>query len=855
MSSTTPITPNRHTRLILDVASPIATRPPWSLRRFAGQISRGRTAANVTSQVSLQPGGGWTLSPLLEDASRLITTTWEPQALGAAEVTLGSSWEAVDTYKKPTEPGLGVSGSVISSGLPGFTKRVTAGADWNSNLGADSTAFPKPTLLSDDIPMDRVLVSKGTYHANSGWLVGVMIPGGLPGPDTILTFYFGGPADVYPSTAKGGEFAFSLRGNGVALLDERNAAGAWVRRKEWSAFDPNFQGNLAQLYIKIWPYDRHTIAFSVMGADGVWAPGAGFTLSGLLITTAGILAGQGAATPHRTFYRTSPLGAGYEPGHYVTGAGPVRLDVRRDLRTICQIIHLKPPATGTLVDLPFWVPYPFPAGTLITVRAHGYAVEDTGIASKVYNAATNVLLTEVGSGTGIFQSHANQQAYYARFNLTADADQQQTPVLHGYTLDVAGAVSSLAPVQVTGGNIRQVSVTGPDTDPSQDTASLEITDPNNALGLLRVRARIPAQIAIYDDASALTTVLFQGEVAQASAKHKGKSGRTWPVANWHEYSCSMVGMWARMAEFVPTDLQDFSQDPLVPPGPGAVAVPWKITEIIREIFRRMGFVAAQLDIPNLDIRLWVGRGETEADFTVQPGANVAEFLLTLAKDYLGMILLWDPNAGVAGMWRLRYNPAAPYVPIATFRASPVAAGRIPTHPNSYAVGETFIEDGTYVSHVRPPECNFVLVYGAGGQLPDGGPTAMAYSMYNPVSYDFNGATSNPLDPDYLGRIVPVVHVDSALGTPQAVAWVCRRIYDVAAHAQKWVQWTSPLLLVSSALTGDALQVRSRALRIGDVVTVQKAAGLGSASVILRSVNPMYSDDGIQRAHYEGLQVT
>lgn len=855
------VTPDRETRLHLDSPAYLVTRPPWTDRRRAGQIHRAHTEAVVTERVVLQPGDAWTLTTLADDLTRLTHAESQPQILGASAVNLGTHWTAVDTYRKPTDlPGLQPAGVLLApSGVPAFTKRVAAGADWSSDLAADSASFPKPVLPSADIPMDRVIVSKGTYPANAGFALTFSTPADYNSLDTLATLYFGGPREGTPAGVLGGEFCISLRGSGELILKEKTGplAADWTTRQTIAWAQTGRAGNLRLYTVRVFPYGRDSLAITVGEVDTVVdTGGGGFTLLGLLVTIAGVASSKSTRTAG--YYRNSPILSGVRPRTHMTGPGPVRVDVRRDLRTYVQLVHLKPQATGTLVDLPFWIPYPVPADTEILVRTDAYLPPNSdpetqqadGVV-RLFNATTHAELASIGSGSQPlrFASHANQQAYYAAFDFAADELGEQTPVLYRYQVEVGGMLASRAPA-TTATYCRSVSVTGPDVTPDQDSAHVSIEDPTDSLTVLRTRARMPAQIRLHNrNSGALISVLFEGEVARANARKKGKS-RTYPVPGYRAYDVSLVGVWARLAEHVNVDPMYFDVDEDAPIDPlWNGKPPWKITAVISYCLEKCGFPEAARDIPDLPIRLWPSDAKTEDEFRVQPTASLAEFIQKLAREYLGMVLVWDPNAGAAGLWRLLANPQAPYNVVAHFREGPAAAGRLSMHPNSYSTGEAGIRE--FESFVRPPECNYVLVVGADMSIPtEVGPGRTAAFMYNAASFDFYGATSDPTNADYLGRYVPVIHCDHTLRTQEACAWVCRRIYDFAAHGQKWLRFTTPLLLITDPL--DTSQVRTRPVRINDAVYVTVSGATSTA--VVRSCNVGYRSDGAQMQTVEAVVV-
>lgn len=857
------ITQDRETRVYFDAPTYLVVRPPWSLRRRGSQIHRGQTEAAVTENVAFQPGEAWTLRTTGDDLTKVIHTAEAGQVLGAADVHLGIHWTAVDTFRNPSDlPGLDPSGVLLSpAGVPAFTKRVARAADWDSDLAADSAAYPKPVLPSADIPMDRVLISKETYPANRGFALLFSTPGDYNGADTLATFYLGGPREGTPAGALGGEYCLSVRGSGELLLKEKTgpAEADWAARSSLPWAQSGRAGNLRFYALRVFPYGRDSLALSAGEVDAAAGTG-GFTFGGnLLPTLAGFLTRN--ASRAAGFYRNSPILTGVRPRYHMTGPGPVRLDFRRDLRTYAQLIRLAPVETGTLVDLPFWIPFPVPDESSLIVTVDGYnppnsdpETEQARITVRMFNAVTHAELDDVpGHPTGFeFLSQAGQQAYYVVFDFAADELAEQTPVLYGYHVEVGGEFSTRTP-SPTSFYPRSVSITGPDVTPDQDTASVRLEDPTNALSLLRTRARMPTQIRIHNrNTGTLVSVLFEGELARAVAKKKGVTGKTYPSPNWRAYDVSLVGVWARLAAQVNLDPMYFDVDPTAPEDPlWGGQPPWKITDIIATLLEKCGFPAAARDIPDLPIRLWPSGARTEDEFRVQPTASLAEFIQKLAREYLGMVLCWDPNAGTAGMWRLLANPQAPYNVVAHFREGPASANKLGMHPGSYGTGVAPIIFGTYDSFVRPPECNYVLVVGADMTAPtEVGPAQTAFSLYNAASFDFVGATSDDTSPDYLGFFAPVIHCDPTLRTQEACAWVARRIYDFAAHGQKWVTFDSPLLLITDSL--DTQQVRSRPVRINDAVYV--TVGGSTGTFLVRSCNPNYRHDGAQIQTVEAVQV-
>lgn len=849
-------TPDRRTSLLLDPDEPAVVRPEILEQRSAVQISRSVTRRAASSNVTLQPGGVWTLFP--HAADRVITSALSTSVLTAADVNLATSYTGgIDTYKKPTETGMGASASLISSGAPAFTKRVASGGTWNNELTADVTAFPKPVALTEDVPLDRVLCSKKSYPANAGFEVGFAVPVGYTGTDTLMRFYFGGPADT--TGRAGGAFAITLRGDGRAFLEEYNGS-TWDMRLQFQWAMGGRRGNLELFRLRVVPIGRDRLAIYTSAVDGFVPEGRGFSAGALLAVVAGMSIALQGQQGGATAYRAVPTQTGYIPGPYLTGAGPVRLDIRRDLRPLTQIVHLQYPSSGTLVDLPFNLPYPVPASTLLYLNVNGYAPAGSSITVAAYNAADDSLLTPSSSliptSDAKFLTVAGQQAYYLRFTFNrSSAATNQTPALFGVDFGcycAAAGVANRTGENQTGGNLKGVHISGPDLDPTHETHSIQLEDPTNALTLLKTRGDIHAQVLIKNDAGVLQTILAEGIIHRATATRKGRPGRTYPNAKYDSFEIDMGGMWTRLATHLIKAPRKFVEDPAAPIDPQTGnRFPWKVTDAIRKVLQLdAGIPADQLDIPDIDIRFGVPPGQSSgaSEFLAQPAQSVAELVQKWVREYIGAVLCWDPNAGSRGMWRLLANPVAPYTSLATFRGKPAASGKLVTHLGSYGANGAFIMD-KWRTWVQAPEANFIRVVGIAD---NGGGSRVEQWMFNPLSFDLlSVATSDPNHPDYIGHMKPLIVIDYGLIGQTAVNFACRRFYEQLAIARKWIAFRAPLLLVTNG--ADVSQTRARPLRINDAITV--VLDSVSYTVLLRSVNVDYTHDKCQMCEYEGVFVS
>ena len=97
---------------------------------------------------------------------------------------------------------------------------------------------------------------------------------------------------------------------------------------------------------------------------------------------------------------------------------------------------------------------------------------------------------------------------------------------------------------------------------------------------------------------------------------------------------------------------------------------------------------------------------------------------------------------------------------------------------------------------------------------------------------FTGQPTGPdtASPDYTnGRPIWIYIGDPSFQSQQAVDFYCRRVYDLACHAQKRLDFEAALLLVTDV--NDAYQRQPRPLKYGDPVYYQGVAFfVGSCSI-------------------------
>lgn len=867
MPNPTAATPNRSTQLVIDPPDTVSLRPPWDFKRLAAKAGRysvpdlGGTSENMV----LVAANAWMLQPLLLENASILRQLFSSNPVYLNEVEVAANISVINAWTTPTNlPGVTAAANITGTGDPRFIKRVPADGTFDASLAADVAAFPMVDYGQQDIPMSRVLVSYNTYHSDCGWRISFSGPEGLSGVDNILTFYFGGPADTSdPTNHTGGQYGVTFRGNGIALLWELDQ-GVWKQRLEFR-YSESSQVSNTQHTISILPYDHDKIWFYTKSAGAVSGNLPVFNTSFALYTKSN--------TPESTLYTHESSQCGFYKKLWMTGVGAIRVDVRNDIRLTWSMAQIGFPSTGALLDAPVPLPYILPDLTPITLTVNSWLPPGTAIVPLVYDAVTRMALSTDSNGNFLSAHGLNQ--LYVGFTVTSDNLNRYSPVIYNYTLSTPGATSVRTPDTIQIQLNKPLSITGPDLSPDQETAHANLDDASNRASVLGTRGRIPIQIVSVNTATGgKNTGLFAGELARATSKTLGKvwpSGSHFPVPGAKSYDLSFVGMWARLADQTIIFPKDLAVDPNAPVDPDTGQKPtWKVTDAIKYLLRYCGFPDTAINVPDNEMRFWANGTNSATEWRLAPGTNCADILRKFCHDYLGQVLCWDSNAQNGGpgpgMWRLLDNPQPPYTPVFHFfSGSPQQFGfpaAIPHFPNAYGPNSYMVQE--YEAHIRAPEANAVTVAVSAGKDTSkgtGGAGLVIYPILNKISYDFDPSnpTSDPTSPDYLGRLVPLFFVDFGVQGDNAARWIARRLYHMCCHAQQWVSFHAPLPFITPVDIAnnqlDPLQVQPRPLRINDCVTLTTTTSNGSQTLIIRSCNPRYDNDGFQMADYEALVIS
>lgn len=846
MATSAPVFPNRKTHVIFDSPRVTLAEPVSAVERSGASISKGGPTAKTVSTMTLLGSGTWQIESYQDTPSGVHETT-----AGAASVLRLSDWNLVTGYTEKKQqrqdtdlPGLPAYQSGVQSSGDYFLQRdVPASGNWGESLTADVTSFGKPPENDATLTLSRHGVTKVAYPNNQGWTLRVFIPGvAISHSKYIANFIFGGPSGEAGSS---GYYCLQLAGDGIALVWIKNG----VNSTDWKSIDAfrwaephsvNGEWHVIQIIPHASPRGGGNIEFQCRtGDEALPSPGYGYGL---------VSAGAGGAGPRTHITRVNAYQG------VVTGIGLARLDVRPNTRIKVQVSQRKFKASGFIRDYPMQVPGFVTGRGNLTLLWEGKVPAGTSFTAQLFDADTDVECTVVSTAAAskVYKTNQGQANYYAKFTFTASSDGLLSPSLTSYSIVHNGSLyaSTTTAKEVNALEFEDMRISGPESDPSHETASFIVRDLRSDMAsLLGHRGQIPVRIETeYDTNPALRSILFEGYASKAIATRKGTGG-TYPAATWRDFDVLCSGMWTRLAQQLTFVRKNLGNDPSA--STADAATPYKITDIIRELLLDAGYASYQLDIPDIPIRYFPPvSGSNGDELILDPLTSVGDFCIKMAKDYLGAFLIWDSNAGSAGMWRVISPPYSPYTALYNFTTSGAGAGKLQHVVAAYAANTSYIKKGTLQTWVVAPEANFVYVTGTGELLNNkGGQQILCNYAINVKSYDFladsSGAaipTADPTNPDYLGSFVPLVVVDTSLTTQAAVDVACRRYYDFTCHAIKMASFDAPLVLITNS--ADAQQTKPRPLRYYDPITIDGATWL------VRNVNPTYRKDSVQFAHYE-----
>lgn len=847
------MTSGRSTTLTLDGQETVVTEPGIRLLRTGVEVAKrgAEGTSNQNERVNMRylSNGAWIISPYQYDIANIqensvgLSYVIRASQMNFAQTTGLSGVQAMfQEFNNWAQSSL--AGATYGVNVPAFgdyfiKKIIPATGSCIPNAGFDPS-YPVIPYPSTDIPMDRIGVSKNTFRANQGFFLRWTVPMSTNVYTRYLfTFFFGQYAIVV-----GTVFLYLFE----YCQPTTTAAFRWIQRAQ---FQQGAQGAMpgTSHSMGIFPHrspdNINYIAFTDIS-----------TGNSPQNNTREVLTSKSSVSNEFIYKGDQTVRQGdVDPApSLVTSVNNIRIDVRRDLRVQLQVSTLGFPTTATLID-----DDTVAGGLCWTGNANPIVPKVMASnTSSTYTITPSILdgttFTTFIPGTGIFP--------LVQFAFVSDGN--DTPILWGYTLKQLPKIDTANPGSfVVSGKSYDIDMAAGDPQTESFTVS-GIVDLPNVHTRLDKRERFAANLATTytpkNGGGPVNISLSRGVITGNQGERKGV-GRTssGEAPDWYEYALTGAGMWDRLKEWVEGPFfRIYAMDPTAASN---TILTWKITDAIRDCLGACGFPDSQINIPDLPNRFWPGQTQKLEDTTINPTANIAEWLVRVCRSYLGAFLHYEANAGAQGQWILIFGTplvGGVYIPVLNFTQNSHGKFAPPTSLNAYP-------DGTVPyfkmrKSTRRPDANLIVVLAPVPATNANTLMAVPGVAANPLSYKVPGMSTapDPNHPDYLGYckkieiIADYLYVPDSTGgyaaTQQAVNWETRRLYDFLCHGQRIKTIKAPLAFIHDSRIATSASSGYRPLRFQDPVAID-----GDATWLVKSVNPSYSNDGTQMANYELIQ--
>lgn len=872
-------TPYRTSEVVFDRDEVVHVEKPFGLTRWGENLSPD-FKDGISQNIELLASGYWILKPYNWDFSKAQLTT-DFGTIRLSEWTASTQTEEIAKWRKPSELTgalTGASGDLSTQGDWWIRRRILSSGSFDDGIDG---ALEPVTLPSAQLAMQTVLRYNGVLPAQQGYIIRWTIFDRMDShPDTLFTFYFGGPIE---KEGFRGQYAITVSANGMMILFEQEDASTWTKRAEWE-YSPPALATFGTHTIRIIPHAIDWIEFRHTGV--------GSSYESLPLDV--VLTRTDRAFPYHLEYDSRDR---KKPRPTVTGAGTPQLDVRRDLKIdfqINKVLYTTGSADKAILrDHPIDIGLRLASSPVLESRFDGFFYQnpETGVyysqatmkcwdpkAAAYISTTTESYTDPISGGTASrdgFIVPTPKAIVQIQMEWYTDAN-WISPVIQGYNLYRQGTTIDQSNGEETASateHIREINIAGQEgQDSTQGSAHIDLIDRVNTLTKIDQRASIPVVVRTSHLLADPTNkvVIFKGFCERANGTQKGtptlnrRGGTTSAYKDWKNYDLTCRGMWLRLHEYYihhgMVNFANASQGPEgvewqagrgpEPPKDPATGLyyPWKFTDILKTVFDWAGFTKDQIDIPDNPLRPWLD-GDPGSIETLRfwPYTNVGEYVEYICTSFLGGWMIFDPMAGTAdGMWRFRRFPDGTEPIRWNFTSTPAAAGKLPHRLDSYAALTSPIKRGSLTTYIVPPEGNRLTVStldrnGSNDQ------TALRSTRTNDVSCEFPDSIilPDPTDPDYLGRIVDIVYLDTLLGTQEAVDYVATRVANIALRGYRVTHLTSHLVFIDPSATDSYYSLGTyRSLLFGDLVKVD------GVKHMVRGVNPAYRHDRIQLASYE-----
>lgn len=854
----------------------------------------GMKGSNIADAVStgakgafIWPCGCWTTVPLpftIEELSQAATADSTPSGPGVGVLGVGATGPEATTVPSPTTSpntatGVLVTPTVATTPIPEIATSTPANqptlADWFHrrllDLSAGFTPSTYPLKVPGVLTPPKVSIPSSPISSPPTMLAQVPTSDldpvqktlNLP-PDTGVVIRFrlfgttGGRRGMF-AAAHFGQYALAFFGSGTATLFEfcLDAEGAAQTRERFSfpycTGDPVGQEHLLMVWPTMGPVGEKYINFIGKGLTRV-------------TSIPGTIGGADTSSPTERVYMPSPLTRGTDqdaaPDH-VTKGGPAVFSVDRQVDLDWQFSRLMFAKGGILEDEPHasaeastsraWTMQAvIGMNTVFSTNTIPTGVPYIQAWLKNLNADT----TDTGAtSNGVFGTQALTARHVKpKFILTGydspagySAYCRQPPILWGYTLARQGVIADIDPGSFDL-DFLEARLTGDLGDPRQVGGMVRVmttsASPARA-SRLQQRAAFTAEVTTQwvppggDTGSPMTLRLFRGKVDRSTFDRMAPhDAGQFPGDTWGEHSLPLVGRWERIARHTSRTiwtLKRYAIDPYAPPTylpgqPTPIPTPWKVTDVLRDILQIAGEPPDMIDIPDLPIRLFMGLGADTSHLVVDACTSLAERAVRLARNYLGMVLVFDAAAGTRGQWKLIAPPPEGTAPIYHFVLEPPAGRDViaPHLPSHYPANTTFARDVQQLRKVAP-EGNHLWIFTAPDQQRTGG-FKYERHFYNDEAYQVPGfsTTPDPDSPHYTDGCESIIACpmpelfqgdDRPALTYHALMAVGWRIFNYSCRARHIRTIRAPLWPIQDPTGG-----YWRPLRYGDPVSYNGQAG-------------------------------
>lgn len=420
---------NRHTIVTLGGPQTGVLQPLFGFERQAHHLAQDGQAE--VEDVHYLEGLGWRLNG--QEFSVGAMQESESDALTASDGLLQIAPGHTEFTGRGTGSLPGVPG--VPAGSKVFQKRIPAGEGWDQKLSTDQAATPSPDSTSDLLPMDRVALTTQSFGPGESRHLRIYVPGGaLSSSGTVATLYFwdapGGPESG--SNSGTGHYALKLGGGGTAQLFEAKTSGGWLKRSEfrWAA-STMVAGTTHEIHITSGQSSGQPVILfyfdSISKDERVEGSGGGFAI----FAKQGRSVAQSGVRDRRSWTYTPPRSA-----PRTASPGPLRLDVRRDIRPILQLFRTKYPESGILLDSPFSLDFYPLAGEQIQAEWYGTLPTGTEMSLVLEDALTGAELpdqtltfSDEQGGVITCSLPAGVRHLRARVLFSASPDRLKTPTL------------------------------------------------------------------------------------------------------------------------------------------------------------------------------------------------------------------------------------------------------------------------------------------------------------------------------------------------------------------------------------------------------------------------------------------